>query len=52
MHEDKAACFRRLADYFEKFQHEYTVQDVVEFLRECADEQEAQAIVVDLRDNL
>jgi len=50
MHQDKANAFRCIADHFEK--HKYMLEEIVSFLRETADECEAQALVVELRDKL
>lgn len=49
-HEDRAIGLRKIADHVEE--HEYTAQQIIAFLREFADESEAQSIVVELRDNL
>lgn len=51
MYEDKAYALRALADHFDKFKDEYTIEKIVSYLRELADEQEAQTIVIQLRDN-
>lgn len=50
MHEDTALAFRRLADFIEKYEMDW--QETVEFMREIADNKEAQAIVVKLRDDI
>lgn len=52
MHESTAYALRKLADHFDKFKDEYTIENVVSYLREIADEQEAQTIVIQLRDNI
>ena len=50
MHQDKASAFRSIANFIEK--NQYSLEETVIFLRETADECEAQAMVVDLRDKL
>lgn len=50
MHRCAAKDFRLVADHCEE--HNYPSDEIIKFLRELADEQEAQAIVVDLRDQL
>lgn len=50
MHRDRAEALKKLADHFEKWQP--PVGEIVRFLREIADEAEAQAMVVELRDQL
>lgn len=50
MHQDRASSFRAIADYIEKFG--CSPKEIIAFLRESADEAEAQAMVVDLRDQL
>lgn len=49
MHKCAAKDFRLIADHCEK--HNYPAGEIIKFLRELADEQEAQVIVVDMRDN-
>jgi hypothetical protein len=48
MYQDKTFALRKIADHCEQF--DYTAVEIIEFLREVADEQEAQAMVVELRD--
>ena len=43
-------AFRKTADFIERFEMEW--QDVVKFLRESADEMQAQQMVVKLRDEI
>ncbi len=50
MYKCAAKDFRLIADHCEN--HNYPAEEIIKFLRELADEQEAQAIVVDLRDKL
>lgn len=50
MHNHVAFAYRSVADFFEKHQMHY--KDVVKFLRDAADDSEAQAMVVKLRDEL
>lgn len=50
MHQDRASSFRAIADYIEKFG--CSPKEIIALLRESADEAEAQAMVVDLRDQL
>ncbi len=50
MHKQTAFAFRKVADFVEKHQLDY--KEVVEFLRDAANDSEAQAAVVKLRDEL
>jgi hypothetical protein len=50
MCKNTSSSLSRIADFVEK--HEYTGEQVVEYLREISDELEAQALVVSLRDEL
>lgn len=50
MHNNTADALKRIADFIEK--HEYDWEATVEWLREMAEEMEAQAIVVSMRDEL
>jgi hypothetical protein len=50
MHQDRASALRAIADHIEK--HKYTSAQIIELLREVADEAEAQAMVVELRDTI
>lgn len=50
MHKNNADSFKKVADHCEK--HEYTGEMIVEYLRELAEEMEAQALVVAMRDEL
>ena len=50
MHRNAADGLRRIADHVEK--HKYPAEYIIELLREIADEQDAQAVVVDLRDKI
>jgi hypothetical protein len=47
---DSAMSFRLIAAHCEE--HNYPASEIIKWLRELADEQEAQAIVVELRDKL
>lgn len=47
---DAAKSFRLIADHVEE--HNYPACEIIKWLRELADEQEAQAIVIDLREKL
>jgi hypothetical protein len=50
MHKGESISLRKIADYVEK--HKLGYQDVVAFLREVADEHEAQVMVIKLRDEM
>jgi hypothetical protein len=50
MHKNNADSFKRVADFCEK--HDYTGEMIVEYLREIAEEMEAQSLVVAMRDEL
>lgn len=50
MHEDTATSLQLLADHIEKWQMER--DEIIEYMREIADEKAAQAIVCRLRDEL
>lgn len=50
MHRERETALRAIANHVEK--HEYDSIQIIELLREIADEAEAQAMVVDLRDQL
>jgi hypothetical protein len=50
MHKNAVQHLRLIADHAEKW--EYTAKQLIEYMRELADEHEAQAVVVDLRDRL
>lgn len=49
-HEFLAESLRRIADFCEKW--DYTPDQIYQFMREIADEHEAQGMVVKLRDKL
>lgn len=51
---DKAHSFRTVAKQIKEWEADctYTTKDVIGLLMECADNFEAEAIVVDLRDQL
>ena len=48
--QDAAKSFRLIAHHCEE--HNYPASEIIKWLRELADEQEAQAMVVELRDKL
>ena len=50
MHQNSANALNTIADFLEK--HEYTGEMAIEYLREIAEEMEAQALVVAMRDEL
>jgi hypothetical protein len=50
MHHERATALRLIADHVEK--HEYPSDEIIKYMREIADEAEAQRMVVDLRDKL
>lgn len=50
MHKNTSNAFLSMADYIEKWEMDY--KEVVKLLREIADEQDAQSMVVKLRDLL
>lgn len=50
MHKDAANSYRLIAAHVEE--HNYSAMQIVEWLRELADEAEAQIVVVELRDKL
>jgi len=50
MHKHEATNLRLMADHFEKW--DYSMKQIVEYMREMADIHEAQIIVVELRDKL
>jgi hypothetical protein len=50
MHKDAANSYRLIAAHVEE--HNYNAEQIIEWLRELADEAEAQIVVVELRDNL
>lgn len=50
MHDERASAFRKVADHFKTF--EFTIEEAIELMHEIADEAEAQAIVVRLRDQI
>lgn len=50
MYRSESANLKTLADYIEK--HELDWQESAQLIREIADEQDAQSIVVRLRDDL
>lgn len=50
MHNNTATALKLIADFLEK--HEYTGEMAVDYLREIAEEMEAQAVVVSMRDEL
>ena len=52
MHESESQSLKRIADYLEKFQHEYTLPMAINLLRELSGELEAQSIVVELRNEM
>jgi len=50
MHEEGAYGLRQIADWIEKWQP--SLPEIIEMLRNIADEKDAQSIVVNLRDKL
>jgi hypothetical protein len=50
MHHERATALRLIADHVEK--HNFPADEIIKFMREIADEAEAQRIVVELRDKL
>jgi DTW domain-containing protein YfiP len=50
MHKDAASSYRLIAAHVEE--HNYNAEQIIEWLRELADEAEAQIVVVELRDIL
>jgi hypothetical protein len=50
MHKDRASSLRKIAEHIRKYQ--LSLVDTYILLMELADEAEAQAMVVDLRDTL
>ena len=50
LHINAKDSYRRIAAHVEE--HNYTAWDIIDWLRELADEAEAQSIVVTLRDQL
>ena len=50
MHKNNADSFKKVAYHCEK--HEYTGEMIVDYLRELAEEMEAQSLVVAMRDEL
>jgi hypothetical protein len=50
MHKNNADSFKKVADHCEK--HEYTGEMIIDYLRELAEEMEAQSLVVAMRDEL
>jgi len=50
MHKNKAIALRSMADHFEKY--DYTMEEIVKYMRDLAGQHEAQIIVVELRDKL
>lgn len=50
MHNNTATAFKKVADFLDK--NEYGVEQAIRFLRESAEEMEAQALVVSMRDEL
>lgn len=50
MHQNTANAFNQTADFFER--EEYTGEMAIEYLRKTAQELEAQALVVSMRDEL
>lgn len=49
MHKNAIQHLRLIAEHAEKWN--YTAEQIIQYMRELADEHEAQAIVVDMRDN-
>lgn len=50
MHQNTAMAFNKTADFFER--EEYTGEMAIEYLRDTAEQMEAQVIVVSMRDEL
>lgn len=50
MHQDTASALKKIADHIEKWKIGY--QGTADFLREIADQKDAQAVVCRLRDEL
>lgn len=50
MHRNNAFSFRKVAEFAET--HQLSAEEIIEFLKENADEMEAQSVVVDLREKL
>lgn len=50
MHQNTAMAFNRVANFFEKYK--YDTEEICDFLRETAEEMDAQALVVSMRDEL
>lgn len=50
MHKNTATAFKKVADFLEK--HDYDTEQAIDYLRETAEELEAQALVVSMRDEL
>lgn len=50
MHQNTANAFNKTADFFER--EEYTGEMAIEYLRDTAEQLEAQALVVAMRDEL
>lgn len=50
MHKCVARDLRMIADHCEE--HNYPAEEIIKFMRELADEAEAQVVVVELRDLL
>jgi hypothetical protein len=50
MHRNSAYAMRQLSDYIEK--HNLPISEIVRLLHEIADEQDAHAVVCDLRDQI
>jgi hypothetical protein len=50
MHNNTSSSLSQIADHVEK--HDYTSEEIIEYLRELSDVLEAQAVVVSMRDEL
>jgi hypothetical protein len=50
MHKNECISLRSIADFAEE--HHYNSEQIISWLRELADENEAQIVVVELRDQL
>jgi hypothetical protein len=50
MHKNECIALRSIADFVEKW--DYPAEEIIKYMRELADEFEAQIVVVELRDQL
>lgn len=50
MHNNTANALKSIADFVRK--HEYTAEEIIEYLNELSEEMKAQALVVAMRDEL